>query len=161
MGWVVNTTPRPLYPQGQSGRVRKISPHRVFFSSFFVRILCFIVLVLDFSIFFLYSTSWLLDCKGCFPPSPPEDAAYWPDTQRTPLSKEGTNGIWPAISKFFEESRVLLHAPKLGHGTDYFTSPPKEGMLWIFFPAGKIRRLRPGTNPRSWDRDSIPRPSSP
>jgi hypothetical protein len=27
---------------------------------------------------------------------------------------------------------VLLHAPKLGHGTDYFTSPPKEGMLRIF-----------------------------
>jgi hypothetical protein len=57
-----------------------------------------------------------------------EDAAYWPDTQRTPLAKEGTNGIWPA--------NVLLHAPKLGHGTDYFTSPPKEGMLWIF-PSGK------------------------
>ena len=27
--------------------------------------------------------------------------------------------------------------------------PPKEGMLWIFF-ARKIRRLRPGSNPRSW-----------
>jgi hypothetical protein len=27
---------------------------------------------------------------------------------------------------------VLLHAPKLGHGTDYLTSPPKEGMLRIF-----------------------------
>jgi hypothetical protein len=26
---------------------------------------------------------------------------------------------------------------------------PKEGMLWIF-PAGKIRRLRSGANPRSW-----------
>jgi hypothetical protein len=36
----------------------------------------------------------------------------------------------------FEESWVLLHAPKLGHGTDGFTSHPKEGMLWIF-PAGK------------------------
>jgi hypothetical protein len=23
----------------------------------------------------------------------------------------------------------LLHAPKLGHGADYLTSPPKEGML--------------------------------
>jgi hypothetical protein len=67
-----------------------------------------------------------------FPPSPLDDAAYWPDTQRTPLAKEGTNGIWPAISQFFEESWVLLHAPKLGDGTDYFTSPPKEGMLWLF-----------------------------
>jgi hypothetical protein len=26
----------------------------------------------------------------------------------------------------------LLHAAKLGHGTDSFTSPPKEGMLRIF-----------------------------
>jgi hypothetical protein len=24
---------------------------------------------------------------------------------------------------------VLLHAPNLGHGTDYLPSPPKEGML--------------------------------
>jgi hypothetical protein len=63
--------------------------------------------------FFLCRTSLFLDCKGRFPPSPPEDAAYCPDTQRTPLAKEETNGIWPAIS--------------LGHGTDYFTSPPKEG----------------------------------
>jgi hypothetical protein len=26
----------------------------------------------------------------------------------------------------------LLHAAKLRHGTDGFTSLPKEGMLWIF-----------------------------
>jgi hypothetical protein len=26
----------------------------------------------------------------------------------------------------------FLHAPKLGHGTDYLTSPPKKGMLRIF-----------------------------
>jgi hypothetical protein len=29
---------------------------------------------------------------------------------------------------------VLLHAAKLRHGTDGFTSPPKEGMLTIFSP---------------------------
>jgi hypothetical protein len=45
--------------------------------------------------------------------------------------------------------RNLLHAVKLRHGTDGFTSPPKEGVLRIFF-ALKIRRLRPGANPRSW-----------
>jgi hypothetical protein len=28
--------------------------------------------------------------------------------------------------------RVILHAANLQHGTDGFTSPPKEGMLWIF-----------------------------
>jgi hypothetical protein len=44
--------------------------------------------------------------------------------------------------------RVLLHVANL-HGTDGFTSPPKEGVLRIFSPL-KIRRLRPGLNPRTW-----------
>jgi len=43
--------------------------------------------------------------------------------------------------------RDLLHAVKLRHGTDSFTSPPKEGVLRIFFTL-KIRQLRPGVNPR-------------
>jgi hypothetical protein len=30
--------------------------------------------------------------------------------------------------------RDLLHAVKLRHGTDGFTSPPKEGVLRIFSP---------------------------
>jgi len=46
-------------------------------------------------------------------------------------------------------SRYLLHAANLRHGTDGFTSPPKEGMLRIFLPL-KIRRLRLGLNPRTW-----------
>ena len=41
--------------------------------------------------------------------------------------------------------RDILHAVKLRHGTDGFTSPP----LRIFF-ALKIRRLRPSANPRTW-----------
>jgi len=45
--------------------------------------------------------------------------------------------------------RDLLHAVKLRHGTDGFTSPPKEGVMRIFF-ALKIRRLRQGVNPRTW-----------
>jgi len=45
--------------------------------------------------------------------------------------------------------RDLLHAAHLRHGTDGFTSPPKEGVLRIFSPL-KIRRLRPGLNPRTW-----------
>jgi len=44
-------------------------------------------------------------------------------------------------------SRDLLHAANLRHGTDCFTSPPKEGVLRIFSPL-KIRRLRPGLNLR-------------
>jgi hypothetical protein len=34
---------------------------------------------------------------------------------------------------FHGKCRVLLHAANLRHGTDGFTSPPKEGMLRIFF----------------------------
>ena len=30
--------------------------------------------------------------------------------------------------------RDLLHAVNIGHGTDGFTSPPKEGVLGIFSP---------------------------
>ena len=45
--------------------------------------------------------------------------------------------------------RDLLHAANVRHGTDGFTSPPKEGALRIFF-ALKIRWLRPGLNPRTW-----------
>ena len=43
----------------------------------------------------------------------------------------------------------LLHAVNLRHGTDGFTSPPKEGVLRIFSP-WKVQRLRSGLNPRTW-----------
>jgi hypothetical protein len=46
-------------------------------------------------------------------------------------------------------SRDLLHAANLRHGTDGFTFPSMEGVLRIFSPL-KIRRLRPGVNPRTW-----------
>jgi hypothetical protein len=45
--------------------------------------------------------------------------------------------------------RDCLHAVKLRHETNGFTSPPKEGVLRIFF-ALKIRRLWPCANPRTW-----------
>ena len=45
--------------------------------------------------------------------------------------------------------RDLLHAVKLRHETDGFTSPPKEGVLRIFF-ALKIQWLQPGLNLRTW-----------
>jgi len=46
-------------------------------------------------------------------------------------------------------SRDLLHAANLRNEADGFTSLPKEGVLKIFSPL-KIRRLRPGLNPRTW-----------
>ena len=51
---------------------------------------------------------------------------------------------WPNAPK------VLLHAANLRHGTDNFTSLPKEGVLRTFIALLKIRRLRPGLNPRTW-----------
>jgi len=56
---------------------------------------------------------------------------------------------------FAEMTAYTLHlgifyiAVKLRHGTDGFISPPKEGVLRIFFEL-KIRRLRPGANARTW-----------
>jgi hypothetical protein len=37
-------------------------------------------------------------------------------------------------SNFHVNHRVLLHAANLRHGRDGFTSPLKEGMLWMFLP---------------------------
>jgi hypothetical protein len=59
--------------------------------------------------------------------------------------------------------RVLIHAANLRHGTHGFTSLPKEGVLRIF-PFLKIRRLRPGLNPRTWVPEAntqTPRPPKP
>ena len=53
------------------------------------------------------------------------------------------------VTKLWLRKDVLLHAAKLGHGTDSFTSPPKEGMLRIFTLV-KIQRLRLGLNPQTW-----------
>ena len=61
------------------------------------------------------------------------------------------NGRWilPEMPDFHVAFRNLLHAVNIRHGTDGFTSPPKEGELRIFSP-WKIRRLRPGLHPRTW-----------
>jgi hypothetical protein len=42
--------------------------------------------------------------------------------------------ILPTACDFHGKRRNLLHAANLQHGTDGFTSPPKEGMLRIFSP---------------------------
>jgi hypothetical protein len=53
------------------------------------------------------------------------------------------SGDFAEMTPFFTPLRDLLHFTNLRHGTDSFTSPPKEGMLRIFCP--KIGRLQPGT----------------
>ena len=96
----------------------------------------------------------------CFPPplDVPTFSARCLHVQRRerPLAAEsGTirgremfRQIWPRI-RIPRNSRDLLHAANLWHGTGGFTSPPKEGVLEIFLPL-KIRRLRPCLNPRTW-----------
>ena len=75
--------------------------------------------------------------------------------ERPPAAEGGTlrgremfRQIWPRIRRRCN-SRDLLHAANLRHGTVGFTSPSKEGVLRIFSPL-KIRRLRPGLNRRTW-----------
>jgi hypothetical protein len=41
--------------------------------------------------------------------------------------------ILPTECDFHGKCRDLLHTANLRHGTDGFTFPLKEGMLWIFF----------------------------
>jgi hypothetical protein len=73
---------------------------------------------------------------------------YQSDTQRTLLAEEGTNVIWPVISEFTKRTGFFNMPQSWDMGQILSLPPPKEGMLWIF-PAGKIRRLRSGANPRS------------
>jgi hypothetical protein len=69
---------------------------------------------------------------------------------RTTSASEGRNYIRNLSNNLiFHLSRfVLLHAAKLGLGTDAFTSPPKEGMLRVFTLV-KIQRLRPDSGIRN------------
>jgi len=51
---------------------------------------------------------------------------------KTLRGRERFRQIWPRI-RLPRNSRDLLHAANLRHGTDGITSPPKEGVLRIFF----------------------------
>jgi hypothetical protein len=94
----------------------------------------------------------------CFPPSldVPSFSARCLHIQRRerPLAAEGgtlrEREMFRQISsriRLPRNSRDLLHAANLRHGTDGFTSPPKEGVLRIFSP---LKSRRPGLNPRTW-----------
>ena len=80
----------------------------------------------------------------CFPP-PLDVLTFAPDASTSSTTREilaakcGTLGDrWPVILLTIHAVRDLLHAANLRHGTDGFTSPPKEGALKIFSPL-KIR----------------------
>ena len=65
------------------------------------------------------------------------------------LGREMADIFCLKMPDFHVTFRDLLHAVNLRHGTDGFTSLPKEGVLRIFSP-WKIRRFRPCLNPRIW-----------
>jgi hypothetical protein len=79
-----------------------------------------------------------------------------PRPLRREKSQRGKVELWARIlpGSFAEMTtstpfRDLLQAANLRHGTEGFTFSPKGGVLRIFPPL-KIRRLRPGLNPRTW-----------
>jgi hypothetical protein len=65
-----------------------------------------------------------------------------PATSETSVSegrkygREMADPILPTTCDFHGKCRDLLHVANLRHGTDGFTSPPKEGVLRIFSSAG-------------------------
>ena len=87
----------------------------------------------------------------CFPPplDVPTFSARCLHVQRRERSLAAEGGTLRGREMFRQISsrirlpqnyRDLLHAANLRHGTDGFTSPPKEGVL----------RFQPGLNPRTW-----------
>jgi hypothetical protein len=50
------------------------------------------------------------------------------------MGEQMADSILRTTCDFYGKCTDLLHAAKLRHGTDGFTSPPKEGMLRIFSP---------------------------
>jgi hypothetical protein len=65
------------------------------------------------------------------------------------MGEEMADSILRTTCDFHSKCTDILHAVKLQHGTDGFTSPPKEGMMRIFV-VRKIRQLQPGANPQTW-----------
>ena len=56
-----------------------------------------------------------------------------PSSERWDCGRESCAVILPKF-RLPRKFRDILHAADLRYGTDFFTSPPKEGVLRIFFP---------------------------
>jgi hypothetical protein len=70
---------------------------------------------------------------------------------------------WPVNFACGSDFHVFLHAANLRHGTDGFTSPPKEGMLWTFSPEksdgfGRVRTRYLGVTEASMLTTRPPKP---
>jgi len=75
-------------------------------------------------------------------------------TRKIPAAKGGTVGekcCLVILPKWrFPRHLGIFYMPQIYDGIDGFTSPPKEGVLRIFFLPLKIRRRWPDLNPRTW-----------
>jgi hypothetical protein len=85
----------------------------------------------------------------CFPlpldvPNFAARCASAPSSERWNCGREWS-GNFAEMTPFFTPFRDRLHAANLRHGANGFTSLPKKDLF-----ARKIRRLRPGANPRFW-----------
>jgi hypothetical protein len=58
--------------------------------------------------------------------------------------------ILPTACDFHGKCRDLLHAANLQHGTDGFTSPPKEGVLRIFSRCEEHKSRKYATFPKKY-----------
>ena len=95
----------------------------------------------------------------CFPPLFRCPTFHHQVPQRPPRRERSQRRRWELWARMFSGNfdematstpfRDLSHAANLRHGTEGFTYPPKEGVLRIFSLL-KIRRVRPGLNPRTW-----------
>ena len=95
----------------------------------------------------------------CFPPLLDAPTFHHQVPPRPPRRKRSQRRKWELWARMLSGNfaeittstpfRDLLHAANLRHGTDGFTSLPKEGVLRLFPPL-KNRRLWPGLNPRTW-----------
>ena len=106
----------------------------------------------------LWHTAFLGVGCHCFPP--PLDVPTFASrclhaTWETSISERRNYGremagqfcLWFRLPR---TRRVLWQAEQICDMGDGFTSPPPQGGHAVDFFARKIRRLRPGSNPRSW-----------
>jgi hypothetical protein len=80
----------------------------------------------------LYTGPLCPTCWNSFLPSSPE-ALRTHRRERPLLAREGNWREFSQQPAIRRRSWVFWHAPKLGHGTHYFTSPPKEGTASVGF----------------------------
>ena len=132
-GWVVSTNPQPFYPPGRIPGTRSarswVGP-RVFFFFFFYQGPGHMP-QMHRSLIDLLCHPSNVQTVPTFATSPPSRPCYPRDPwqRRTELlrGRETWPTILPKMPDFHVTFRDLLHAVR--HGTDSFTSPPKEGFF--------------------------------